>query len=126
MIDLSGFETFSGATRARIAAPLVTLQSKGGFSLNAPAFEALGKPAAVLLMYNAATNQIALKAVPEGTPGGHRVRAAGKGHTHVVSALNFLKAYDIPYSEYKALGTTVQEGVAVLDLNTEGESGSPE
>lgn len=75
----------------------MTLQKRGAISLNAAAFEALGSPKTVELLYEREKHEIGIRATTLDAEHAYVVRGVGKsGATHVVSGKAFLNYYEIP------------------------------
>lgn len=115
-IDLTDFETFTGRFRRKTVAPGFSVQARGAIGVNAAGFDAMGRPAFVLLMFSPKKQQIALKAVSAETPHAVPMKPSGKGSGAMASAKSFFDAYSIRHNEYKALQVVaIAEGLAVLD-----------
>ncbi len=67
-IDLSGFEEFDRKGVPVGTAPMVTIQKRGSFSLNRAAYDALGKPEQLVLLFNPERQVIALRPVGKENP----------------------------------------------------------
>lgn len=120
IFDLATFETFTRRTTPPATAPYVTLQGRGSFSLNEPAYSALGRPEAVLLQYSRPHNAVGMKACPKDTDGSYPVRQTNRGRTFLVAGKAFSEFYGIPVDTTRRYPGTVQDGVLVLDLNQPG------
>jgi hypothetical protein len=100
--------------------PLVTIQSRGNMSLNGPAYEELGEPETVELLYSERRNAIGIR--PASDPAADYVyrlrRAAGKS-TYVLSLLAFAQYYGIPIktTTSRRYAAEAQNGMLVVDLN---------
>jgi hypothetical protein len=69
------FEEFSrDDSRASREGAMFTLQARGLISFNQAAFAALGEPEAVVLLYDAAENIVAMRNVPETRENAYTVR----------------------------------------------------
>ena len=117
-VDLTDFETFTGRFRRKTGTPGFSVQTRGALGVNAPGYEAMGRPEFVVLMFSAKKQQIALKAVPAETPHAVPMRPSGKGSGAMASAKSFFDAYGIRHNEYKALQVVaIIDGLAVLDAH---------
>ena len=66
--------------------PMFTLQTRGLISMNQAAFEALGKPAAVALLYDADEAVVALRMVEKNYQNAYTVRKQGGSRSYLVAA----------------------------------------
>lgn len=76
--------------------PMFTLQTRGLISLNQAAFEALGKPAAVALLYDADEGIVALRLVDKNHQNAYTVRKQGGSRSYLVAAQGFTTFYKLP------------------------------
>src|SRR3954469_16988906 len=93
MLDFEGFR--DRGTRRRDDHPTVTLQTKGVITMNPAAYEALGAPVAVELLYASQARTIGIRAVDPSQAHAYRPRQQKGGHARSVSAQAFLKHYGI-------------------------------
>jgi hypothetical protein len=75
---------------------MFTLQTRGLISLNQAAFEALGKPAAVALLYDADQGVVALRTVEKNYQNAYTVRKQGGSRSYLVAAQGFTTYYKLP------------------------------
>jgi hypothetical protein len=120
MLSLMGFETFKRQRMPVLADPAVTIQKRGNLSLNAPAYEALGSPKAVELLYDRERRLIALRATEPGTESAYVVRPLS-GNARVtswlVAGMAFTMYYGIPTEVARRWVCRIEDGMLVLDLN---------
>lgn len=90
------FEVFSRVNPVDREAPQFTLQARGMLSFNQAAFAALEEPEAVVLLYDAKDEVVALRAEDPSHPDAHKVRRQGKARSYNVSAQAFIGHYAIP------------------------------
>jgi hypothetical protein len=101
--------------------PAITIQKRAAISFNTAAFEALGKPRAVELLYDREEQLIAIKPASASSPNGYVVRGVGKsGATHVVSGKAFLNYYGIPFDAARRWTAELQDDMLVIDLKGPG------
>lgn len=119
------FETF---TRTRVPVttePYATIQ-KGGtaFSLNAAAFQALGSPKAVELLYDRDERLIGLRKVAPSTPHAYEVRGQGKRpdapSNWLIAGRAFTQYYEIDTSVARRWPADERDGMLVIDLKDPG------
>lgn len=69
--------------------PTMTVTVRGTFNLNEPAFELLGKPDAVVLLYDRTERIIGLRPAGQDEPNAYLVRPLGAGHTRTAVVREF-------------------------------------
>jgi hypothetical protein len=114
------FETF---TRQRKTGrqPYVTMQKKGVISLNKAAFDALGQPETVELLYDSEARLVALRKVDSSVEHAYQVRAPVENHaTWLVSGAAFMSYYEIDNSESVRRPARLDDDLLVIDLNHPG------
>jgi hypothetical protein len=116
------FETFKRQRLTPTDEPLITIQKKGVFSLNRAAYEAIGEPAAVELLYDREARKIGLRKVKPSVAHAYRVRAFGKsGMSWLVSGTAFTNYYDIAVKEpVRRTAQLLNQDTLVIDLNDPG------
>jgi hypothetical protein len=91
------FEEFMRNRMASTQTPAVTLQKRGALSLNIAAFEALGSPKHVVLLYDREKKCIGIRKASAATPHAYVVRGVGNNQAmHVVAGKAFLSYYGSP------------------------------
>jgi hypothetical protein len=95
----------------------VTIQSRGNLGLNVAAYEALGEPESVALLFNRAKRIIGLRAVDTHAPEAYPVARQGNANSWTVSGRAFLKAYDIPVGEARRYRAEPAGDILTIDLN---------
>jgi hypothetical protein len=120
MLHSMPFETFKRQRLAPDKDPLITIQKKGIFSLNQVAYEALGKPEAVELLYDREASRIGLRKVNGSVQHSYRVRQFGTGATWLVSGTAFAKYYEIDLSVPVRYTARVDNDMLVIDLKGGG------
>jgi hypothetical protein len=120
---MEGFELFeSTGRRGQPVEPKITIGKNGALTLNTLAISMFGEenPECVQLLYNAATQTIALKLVPLDAPFSYRLRKAGSSQSRSVSARGFLEHHGIDYGERREFTPTVLEpGITAFSLSEE-------
>ncbi len=114
------FEVFKRQRLAPDKDPLITIQKKGIFSLNQIAYEALGKPEAVELLYDRDARIIGLRKVDASVQHAYRVRPFGSGATWLVSGTAFTKYYEIDLSVPIRYTARKERDMLVIDLKDAG------
>jgi hypothetical protein len=115
------FETFKRNRMPSTGEPAVTIQKRGALSLNTAAYEALGSPKHVALLYDRDEQLMGMRKVNATTPHAYVVRGVGNNQaTHVVSGKAFLSYYGIPRDVARRWTAQVEEDVLVIDLKQPG------
>lgn len=115
------FETFKKNRMPSKGEPAITIQKRGALSLNTAAFEAIGSPEYIELLYDRDERLIGVKGSDENTPHAYTVRGTGKNEaTRVVSGKAFLTYYDIPRDVARRWIAEERDGMLVIDLKQPG------
>jgi len=115
------FEVFQKNRMPSKGEPAVTIQKRGAMSLNNAAFEAIGSPSFVELLYDPGERLIGIRKADEDTPHAYAVRGTGKNQaTRVVSGKAFLAYYDIPRGVARRWIAEERDGMLVIDLKQPG------
>jgi hypothetical protein len=96
-MSLPDFEVFKNKNgRANMPTdPTLTISCAGHFTLNRPAFEALGEPEAVELLYAREQQIIGIRAVDPDSPNAYRTQSTNQARSFVVSGRAFMRYYEI-------------------------------
>ncbi len=115
------FETFQKNRMPSKGEPAVTIQKRGALSLNNAAFEALGSPSFVELLYDRDERLIGIRRSDEDTSHAYAVRGTGINQaTRVVSGKAFLAYYEIPRDVARRWIAEERDGMLVIDLKQPG------
>jgi hypothetical protein len=115
------FETFTKRLVPLENRPYVTIQKRGTISINQAAFDALGEPQAVELLYAPSERIVGLRAVPSSAEHAYPVRTAGpSGHSYLIAGTAFTKHYGIDTELSRRWPADVQDGLLAVDLNHPG------
>lgn len=98
----------------------VTISSFGKIYFNQKAFEALGSPDGVALMYERRKSVIGVRASTLHQSGAYRLRFRRKtDNGRIISAINFCKRFSICPEETLAFPSAEvnKDGILILDLN---------
>ncbi len=115
------FEVFDKRSATASKNPLVTIQKGGYFSLNRAAYQAMGEPEAVELLFDREEQLIGFRPADPTSPRAFPVRSQGKHSpsTLMITGRAFTKYYDIDASTARRYGVEMRDGVLVLDLKSE-------
>jgi hypothetical protein len=118
---LEGFLEFDRRSAPTPKEPFVTLQKKGLMSLNRAAFDALGQPASVTLLYNPERRVIALRPTDPGNPRAYPVRRQGGresgGGNYLVAGTAFTTFHRIATDVARRYTARLTDNVLFFDLN---------
>lgn len=116
------FEVFKRQRAPVTTEAAVTIQKRGTMSFNAPAYEALGLPKAVELLYDREDRVMGLRKVDPSADHAYKIRPLGKGNTTwLLSGTAFTAYYGIPTDVARRwTGEVNEDGVLVLDLKQPG------
>lgn len=115
-----GFEVFDKRAATSSKTPMVTIQKGGHFSLNRAAYEAMGAPEAVELLYDREEKLIGFQSAPPDRPRAYPVKTLGTNATgRLVSGQRFCKYYDIDADVARRYEVQMQDEILVLDLKGE-------
>ncbi|HXW35996.1 MAG TPA: hypothetical protein VEJ87_15585 [Acidimicrobiales bacterium] len=113
------FEVFTRRRGTIQKSPTMTLQIRGGMGFNQAAYEALGKPEAVELLYAKKERIIGVRATEPGQPHAYPVRAPDQKRDSgfLVGGRSFTNYYDIDTSVARRYPAYMEGGILCVDLN---------
>jgi hypothetical protein len=118
---LPGFEVFTQRSVPFGRRPYVTIQRRGTLALNDAAFDALGQPEAVELLYDAGRRIVGLNPVEPTVEHAYPVRSAGANtYTRVIAGTAFTTHFGIPTEVSRRWPARLDDGVLCIDLRTDG------
>jgi len=97
--------------------PLISLQLRGSFQINRAAYELIGMPTKIQLLYNKEKHLVGFRKVKEDERASYNVRKSRTSSTYVVSAQAFVNHYDIPLTETRRYLVMTYGEVVGIDLN---------
>jgi hypothetical protein len=113
------FEEFDKRAASASKSPFVTVRKDKGFTLNRAAYKLLGEPDAVTLLYDEEEHLIGFKPASPTFPRAYPVRPQPKGTAVSVAGRAFGHHYGIDTSITRRYAVEMQDGVLVLDLDSE-------
>lgn len=106
-----------GAPRTYSSDPAVGWHKSGRISLNKAAYEALGEPKAMLLLYDRKRGRVGLRSTDEGDPRRLKVNRFGN-NSHGVAGGLFRKVVGIPEEKLgRRYEARMEDGVLAFDLD---------
>lgn len=113
------WQEFDDPGTPRIAKLHVSISPAGTILLSRNAFEALGEPTHVVLLWDAETDAIGIRPVTANTVNAFQVYATNRSGAYRFHALRFLIKYDIKLEfTVRFPNARIENGVLVLELAT--------
>jgi hypothetical protein len=94
----------------------VSLQRRGTFALNREAFEEIGSPEAVHLLYDPQLHIVGFRAFIAGAPRTYPVTVHNTGRTYLINARSFCLYYKIDLTEARLFGAQLIGEVLAINL----------
>jgi hypothetical protein len=114
------FEVFDKRAAVATKNPMVTIQKGGAFSLNKAAYELMGSPETVELLFDPEERLIGFRPVDSASPRAYPVRPQGKNAaTFMIAGRAFTKHYELDTDVARRYSTQLQDDMLVLDLKSE-------
>ncbi len=120
---LDGFEVFDRSSAPGPTIPFVTIQRRGLISLNRGAYDALGAPSAVELLFNKERRVIAIRPADPASPRAYGLRQQGGENgskTYLLAGAAFTAHYKIDTSVARRYGVERHGEMLLVDLEQEG------
>ncbi len=96
--------------------PQVSIQKRGQLMLNAPAFNALGQPTAVELLFDREEQTIGMRQVDPEVPYAYPVKKHKQAASYMVAFATFAHYFGVSLEETRRYGATMEEDTLVIDL----------
>ena len=113
---MPNFETFTRRSTPTVAQPLVSIQRRATISLNQAAFEALGKPATVELLFDREEQMMGFRAVEPTARHAYPVRKQPTSNSYLIGGQAFCKHFGIPTGATRRYEARVIGDVLAVDL----------
>src|SRR4051812_18291260 len=115
---MDDFEVFRAPGKPSRIEPTVTLQTKGPISLNQAAYELLGSPEAVELLYSRSQHVIGMRPAEAGSPYAIPVRPQSRGgKTWMVAGQAFRSRYGLAEKGARRFVPRLEGTMLRIDLN---------
>jgi hypothetical protein len=115
---MEGFEKFTGrAVPASRKIPRIAIQTRGNMSLNKAAYEALGSPPAVFLLFNKTTRAVGLQPTKLEEAHSYPVRKQPGSESYMIGARAFCQFYELDVSSTRAFAPKLQDGILVFEFD---------
>jgi hypothetical protein len=112
-----GFEVFDGYYAHVTKLSHVSISRSGTISLNRTAFEALGSPLYVELLFHRAKRLIGIRHADRDGKHSIPVRKQGHSKSYIIAGLAFAKEYDIGISVARRFEASLDENMLIVNLN---------
>lgn len=113
------FETFTRRKWVTSRTPFVSVYRSGVLGLNHAAYETLGRPPAVLLLFEREGKRIGLRPTTLDVDDAFRVRKQVAAKSYLISAQPFLQLYGISDGTTRRLPAALHDGLLVVSLREE-------
>src|SRR5665811_946221 len=118
-----GFKVFEKGSAPVATVPSVTIQKRGLISLNRAAFDLIGAPGAMELLWDEERRVIGLRAAPIDKPNAYPARPqtskTGRGPVMIAGSL-FTRFIGVDTSDAHRWVPTLEGEILCIDLNTPG------
>jgi hypothetical protein len=119
---MANFEVFTRRATPAAKGPTVTVQRQGNISLNYAAFEAMGEPDMVELLYDREDDVMGLRTAQDNSPHAYRLRKQSSGSGFVISGRAFTQHYDIKTDAARRFRAELNDdGILTVDLKAWSE-----
>ncbi len=99
-------------------APMITLQKRGTFSLNRTAYEQLGSPEHIQLLYNRKRNRVGFQVAAADAPHAYSLSPQASNSNYQIGARSFCLYYNIPIGDgSKRFNATLEGDILSIDLD---------
>ncbi len=126
------FERFNRTSAPASKGPFVTVNKRGNISFNRSAFELLGEPDSIELLFSKPNRVIGLKAAPPGEPYAFPIKPVSgrtlesKPSNYTVNCLSFMNHYGIDNDVSRRYEVEMRnDDILAVDLNQGGVEVSP-
>lgn len=116
------FEVFDKRQSPLAKAPTITIQRRGLMSMNRAAFNLIGAPSTVELLYDRDAHVVGIRPASEDVPHAYSVRFQGDKETGpvVIAGTAFCQFYDIDTETSRRWTPSVSGGILCIDLTQPG------
>jgi hypothetical protein len=118
---MANFEVFDRRSRPVGKQPTLTIQKRGNFSLNRAAFDALGQPAAVELLFDRVQRIVGFRPTDEHNRRAYPVRKQQNAASYLIAGNAFNQYYGIETGITRRYDAAMIDGILVVDLKQPGQ-----
>lgn len=114
------FEEFDRKSSPVVTTPLITLQKRGNFGVNRAAYEAMGQPEAVKLLYDKDQQVIGIQPTEDpAARNAYTVRKQPNSDSWLFAGVAFAHKYEIPLGETRRWRAKMHGDILTVDLKQE-------
>ncbi len=114
---MTEFEVFTKRSRPISTQATVSIQKKGNFALNQVAYEMLGQPEAVELLFKRTERIMGLRAVTKDMRHGYPVRKQQNSQSYLLAGRAFTQYYNIDVGVTRRYDARMEGDVLVVDVD---------
>jgi len=119
---MPNFEVFTKRGSSTPTEPTVTLHKSGSMAMSKPAFDALGCPAWIELLFDRDERVMGIRPAEPGTAHAYPIRhTEGNPGQWLMSGLAFIKYYGLHDGTTRRYRATMDDGILCVDLKVEPE-----
>lgn len=111
------WEVFDGRRAFYKRVPQVTLQAKGAFGLSRAAYEAIGSPAEVLLLWNPRRREVGIRPAPPDDPRAYPARKQSGSESIAVAAKALLNHLGIQPGKMRVFTPRIEDNTLIIQLD---------
>jgi hypothetical protein len=104
---MPNFEEFDPQTGRATSEPVISIQRSGGININKAAYEALGGPERVILLFDRGERIVGMRRTEPSDPRGYAVRPQTRSSSYMVSGKTFLRFYGVDTTSTLRLPATM-------------------
>lgn len=118
----SGWTLFDRKAQPKTREPRVTLQASGNFSFNEAAYDALGRPEFVEMLYHEQEQLIGFRAATEKSAHAYPIGPQANSRTFQTSGRAFCTAFGIETGAARRFAPKVEDELLVVNLKDEAKN----
>jgi hypothetical protein len=122
LADNNEWVLFDRRAQPKTRKPRVTLQAAGTFSMNEAAYDALGRPEHVEMLYNEKKKLVGFRATGEESAHSYPIKPQVNARTFQTGGRAFCSAFGIDTGTARRFAAKLQDDVLVIDLKDEAKN----
>lgn len=117
---MPNFEVFDQKRRQTAKTPLVSLQARGSFSFNEAAYDAMGRPKQVELLFDPNERIVGFRPTDGDVPHAYPIHKQPNGRTFQTGGGKaFCQHYEIPTGQSRRFEGKMYDGILGIDLKND-------
>jgi hypothetical protein len=121
-VSNSGWTLFDRKSQPKTREPRITLQASGNFSFNEAAYNALGRPEFIEMLYHEGKQLIGFRAASEKSAHAYPIAPQANARTFQTSGRAFCAAFGIETGTARRFAPEVDGEIVVIDLKDEAKN----